>query len=282
VDDVQVALVHDTDARWACELDSHPSVDVSTIAETRSWHDAFWRAGVTTDFRQSTDDLSGYRLVVVPVQYLITDAGAAGLAEYVRAGGHLVVTYFSGIADEYDHIRLGGYPGAFSDLLGVRIEEFHPLHQGESISLTRYGSGRIWSESGAVTTAQVLAEYAVLAGDAPGDRVATRSVAGSPAVTSNDVGAGRAYYVGTSLDRPSLEGLVAELLAEAGVTSVLRGVPPGVEAVRRRGTHGAWTFVINHTASAVDVAISGHELIADAEVQSTLSVAAGGVAVVRL
>ncbi|WP_344572609.1 beta-galactosidase, partial [Streptomyces violaceolatus] len=88
---VDVAILHDTDARWASELDSHPSVDASNIAETRRWHDAFYRAGIPTDFRQSTDDLSGYRLVVAPMQYLISDAGAANLDAYVRAGGHLVV-----------------------------------------------------------------------------------------------------------------------------------------------------------------------------------------------
>ena len=73
---VDVAILHDTDARWASELDSHPSVDASNIAETRRWHDAFYRAGIPTDFRQSTDDLSGYRLVVAPMQYLVSDAGA--------------------------------------------------------------------------------------------------------------------------------------------------------------------------------------------------------------
>jgi beta-galactosidase len=54
-------------------------VDASAVAETRRWHDAFYRAGVPTDFRQSTDDLSGYRLIVVPRQYLVTDSGAANL-----------------------------------------------------------------------------------------------------------------------------------------------------------------------------------------------------------
>jgi beta-galactosidase len=153
VTDAQVAILHDTDARWASELDSHPSVDVSTVGETRSWHDVFYRAGITTDFRQSSDDLSAYRLVVAPVQYLATDAGIANLTRYVERGGQLVVTYFSGIVDENDHIRLGGYPGAFADLLGIRIEEFFPLHADEPVRLSQFGSGSIWSELGRGSTA---------------------------------------------------------------------------------------------------------------------------------
>ena len=57
---------------------------------------------------------------------MCSDAGATAGA-YVRAGGHVLVTYFSGIVDEHDHVWLGGYPGALRDLLGVRVEEFAPL-----------------------------------------------------------------------------------------------------------------------------------------------------------
>ena len=96
---------------------------------------------------------------MVPVQYLVTDEGAANLRDYVAGGGHLVVTYFSGISDVNDHIRLGGYPGAFRDVLGVWIEEFFPLRQDETISLSAFGDGTIWSELGHAETAEVLASY---------------------------------------------------------------------------------------------------------------------------
>ena len=51
--DAKIAIIHDTEARWASELDAHPSVDLDCLAETRRWHDALYRAGVTTDFRRS-------------------------------------------------------------------------------------------------------------------------------------------------------------------------------------------------------------------------------------
>jgi beta-galactosidase len=269
VDGVQVAILHDTDARWAAELDSHPSTDVSTIAETRNWHNAFWRANITTDLRQSTDDLASYKLVIAPVQYLITDAGAANLREYVEAGGHLVVTYFSGIVDVNDHIRLGGYPGAFAEVLGTTVEEFFPLHRSELVDLDRYGSAAIWSERVREGAAEVRARFA------------SGTLAGSPAVTRNDFGAGQAYYVATSLQPAALAELVAELTAAAGVAPVVTGVPAGVEVVRRRSDQGSWTFVINHTAEAATLPVTGHELIGDVAVETSLMVTAGSVAVLR-
>jgi beta-galactosidase GanA len=74
----------------------------------------FYRAGVPADFRLSTDDLSGYRLVVAPMQYLLSDCGASNLDGYVQTGGRLVLSCLSGIVDENDHVRPGSYPGAFS------------------------------------------------------------------------------------------------------------------------------------------------------------------------
>ena len=134
-----VAIIHDTDARWGNELSDHPSVDVDVIAETRRWHSALLSAGVTSDIRRSIDDLGGYELVIVPVQYLITQQGIDNLTRYVEGGGAVVVTYFSGIVDEDDHLHPGAYPGAFAELLGVSIEEFFPLQEGEQVELSRFG-----------------------------------------------------------------------------------------------------------------------------------------------
>ena len=267
VSGVDVAIIHDTDARWASELDSHPSTDLDCIAETRLWYEAAYRAGITTDFRRSTDDLSGYKLVIVPLQYLMTDAGAANIAAFAQAGGRVVVTHFSGIVDENDHIRLGGYPGAFRELLGVRIEEFFPLHEHEAIGLSAYGSGTVFSELGRADRAQVLAEYT------------SGPVAGSPAITRNEVGAGAAYYVGTRLSPEGADELLASVATDAGIAMPF--VTEGdVEIVRRSDGARSWVFVINHSEKDVRLELAGDELISGATVDGLL-VAAGGVAVVR-
>ena len=266
---VDVAILHDTDARWASELDSHPSVDASNIAETRRWHDAFYRAGIPTDFARSTDDLSGYRLVIAPMQYLLTDAGVANLDGYVRSGGHLVVSYFSGIVDENDHIRLGSYPGAFSELLGVQMEEFFPLRAGESVRLSDFGAGSCWNELGRATTAEVLAT------------VAEGPAAGSPAVTRNRAGSGRSYYVATTLAPEGLGELLTSVCADAGVQPLVPDLPEDVEVARRSKDGTDWTFCINHGSHEVRLPLEGVDLITGADLNGRLGLAAGAVAVVR-
>ncbi|WP_433495396.1 beta-galactosidase [Micromonospora sp. CA-248089] len=266
--DADVAILFDYEAWWGAELDSHPSVDVTYTDRLSALHAALWRAGVTADVVHPSADLSRYRLVLAPTLYLVRDADADALRRFVEAGGTAVVTYFSGIVDEHDHIRLGGYPGAFRDLLGVRVEEFFPLRDGETVRLDDGAHADVWTEWLHAEGAEVLAAYT----DGP--------LPGVPALTRNAVGAGAAWYVGTRLDDEATDRLVARLLDETGVRAPV-SAPPGVEVVRRRSADRSWLFVVNHTTEPARLAVSGVELLGGVRCDGTLEVPAGEVAVVR-
>jgi beta-galactosidase len=264
----RVAIVLDWPAWWAAELDSHPSADLSVAAHIRRWYGQFWDRNVAVDFVHPAADLAGYRLVVVPMLYLVNDQDAQAIARYVEQGGAVVVTYFSGIVEQNDHVRLGGYPGAFRELLGVRVEEFAPLLPDDRVSLSDGSTGTRWSECGRSTTAEVLARFT------------SGVAAGSPALTVNEHGSGRAWYVATELDQPGLAALVDALLTERGIAPTIEGLPAGVEAVRREHDERSWLFVLNHTDVGVDVPVTGHDVLADAAVHGALTVGPGSVAVV--
>ncbi|WP_433119078.1 beta-galactosidase [Micromonospora sp. CA-246542] len=266
--DAEVAILFDFEAWWAVELDSHPSVDVTYADRLNALYGALWRAGVTADIVHPSTDLSGYRLVLAPTLYLVRDADVEALRRFAEAGGTAAVTYFSGIVDENDHIRLGGYPGAFRDLLGVHTEEFFPLREGERVGLDDGGTVDVWTEWLHADDAEVLASYT----DGP--------LPGGPALTRRPVGAGAAWYVGARLDEPATDRLVARLLDEAGVRPAAQA-PTGVEVVRRRDGERTWLFAINHTDTEVRVAVRGTELLTGTQCAGELTVPAGEVAVVR-
>jgi beta-galactosidase len=267
--DNDVALLFDWHAWWSCELDSHPSADVTYWDRALDLHRALTAHGAGVDVVHPSEDLSGYRLVVVPTLYLVTDVNAANLARAVEAGASVLVTYFSGIVDEHDHVRLGGYPGAFRDLLGVRVEEFLPLRDGEKVRLADGHSADTWTEDLALAGAEEVVSYL----DGP--------AAGRPAVTRRTVGDAAAWYVATRLSPEGTDALVGRILDEAGVRRVGPG-GPHLECVRRVGGEGrSWLFVLNHGAEAVRVRASGRELTTGSRVDGYLDVAAGGVAVVE-
>ena len=273
-----VAVVHDWEAWWAGELDSHPSADVTPATPLRRWYGALWDRGVGVDFVHPGGPLEGYDLVVVPGQYLVTDAHAEALTAYVAGGGTAVVTYFSGIVDEHDAIRLGGYPGAYRDLLGLRVEEFAPLLEGGSVRLSDGTVGTVWSEYGRATSADVVAAYA------------EGGVAGSPAVAVNAHGGGRAWYVGTELEEDGFAALVDRLLQESGVQPTVPGLPRGVDAVRRVARPGdgpsdgpgrSWVFLVNNGDADAVVPLAGTDLLrGDGTVTPSTTVRAGDATVV--
>ena len=263
-----VAILYDWQAWWAAELDSHPSSDLTYHDRLDAIYQALWDAGVTTDVVHPTADLDRYRLVIVPTLYLVDDATVRSLEAYVAAGGTVLVTYFSGIVDENDHIRLGGYPGAFRDLLGVRVEEFFPLAANQSVQLDDGTTADFWTEWLHLTGAQAIASYV----DGP--------LPGVPAVTENGYGEGTAFYVATRLDDAGTAAVVSRCLERAGVRPVT-DAGPGVEVVRRHGNTHSWLFVLNHTDQPVEVPATGRELIRDASCSGRVAVPAGSVAVVR-
>ncbi|WP_456823458.1 beta-galactosidase [Cellulomonas sp. P5_E12] len=265
----QAAIVFDYPAWWGTELDSHPSAAVTYPDRVLAHYRALWQRNITVDIVRPSADLSGYSLVVVPTLYLVTDADAVNIAAAAADGASVLVTYFSGIVDEHDHIRLGGYPGAFRELLGVRSEEIWALQDGETLTLDDGSSADVWSEQIHLTE-----------GTAAVRTFADGDLAGWPALTRRTVGAGAAWYLATRLDADGLQAVTDALVAEAGLTPA--DAPDGVEIVRRHGADGrSWLFVLNHTNDEVTVAASGHELLRDEAVAGALVVAAGGVAVVR-
>ena len=156
----RAAVLLDTDSWWALDSQGLRGADLRYLEAVRRDHAALCRAGIVCDLAQPEADLSGYRLLLAPALYLVTDEGAESLRRLVAGGGVLVVSFGSGLVDRAGQVRLGGYPGALRDLLGVRVEEFFPLPDGETVPLSSGARGATWSELMTVTGAGVLASYA--------------------------------------------------------------------------------------------------------------------------
>jgi beta-galactosidase len=234
----EVAIVLDWESWWALELPSKPSADVRLLDRVTACYEPFFRANVTADFVAPGGDLSGYRLVVVPNLYLVSDEAAENLRRFVADGGALVVSFFSGVVDTNDHVRLGGYPGAFRELLGLRVEDFEPLAADQQVGL-RFADG---GDGGAHTWSEMITPL--------GAEVIATFDGGGPAVLRHTFGQGVAWYVATAPDPEAMRRVLRWAWTEAGV-SAAAVVPDGVEAVRR----GDLLFLLNHGVEAVDVSV---------------------------
>jgi beta-galactosidase len=216
------------------------------VEECARWYRELHARNVAVDFVAAGSDLSRYRLVIVPALYLLGDATADTLTAFTRAGGHLVVTFFSGVVNESEQVGLGGYPAQLRELLGLWVEEWHALKPDQTQNIrwrtdadTHAGGGarshRVehWSELVHLTGASCIAEFD------------SGPLSGKPALTSHGQGAGRAYYVATRLGTDAREHFVERLLKESNVQGVL-ATPLGVEACVRQCGEQRTLFLINH------------------------------------
>ena len=236
----RAAILFDWESWWASELDSHPTSRLRYRQEALDWYSAFLGLGIRVDVLPVAAPFDGYDLVVAPILHVVPAALAARLREYVTGGGHLVTTYFSGVVDENDHVWLGGYPGALRELLGIRIEEFGPLLDGDRVVLDTGVTGTLWTDRIDVTdpAVEVLAAYK------------TGEYAGRPAVTRRAAGTGSASYVSTRLGPAGLGPVLAQLADAAGVHSELPEPLRGRVELAVRGDH--W-FLVNRTDEPVDL-----------------------------
>ncbi len=274
------ALLTDWNSWWALELDSHPSTALDQTLINRAHHAALLQAGVPCDILPPDRPLESYKLVVVPNLYLLSEENAERLAAYVEGGGHLLVSFFSGIVDDCDRVQLGGYPARLRRLLGLRVEEFWPLEECATLSVAEVagedgelsGAADLWSEAVDLEGAEAVATFA------------EGELAGRPAVTRHVHGSGTAWYVATRLEPSLMRRLMDRVREAASVHPVLPGLPDHVQATVREDEEQRFLFLLNHGAAEAVVELPEpmrDRLRPGSEAVSTVNLPARGVAVLQ-
>ncbi|MEU9122971.1 beta-galactosidase [Streptomyces sp. NPDC048506] len=257
----EVALLADWHSWWALELDSKPSTALDHSRIALDHYRPLFEAGVACDVVPPQRELSGYRLVVAPNLYLLTAADAERLAAYVRDGGQLLVSFFSGIVDEHDRVHPGGCPAPLRELLGLRVEEFWPLEAGRTVAVdggtTLFERSRELGGGAGAGRADLWSEAIDLEGAEALLRFTDGDLAGRPAVTRHGYGRGTVWYVGTRLEPALMRALLDDVREAAGVAPVLPGLPAGVQAAVREGAGGRYLFLLNHGTRTVEVGLPG-------------------------
>jgi beta-galactosidase len=244
----ETAIVFDWSNWWAVELSTGPSRDLHYFEQVSQYYQAFYRRNIPVDFVRPDADLSSYKIVVLPLLYLLKDGCEKNFEAFVKNGGTAVASFFSGIVDENDNVTLGGYPGKLRKLFGVWVEETDALLPGRTNEiLAEKGSGLPERSSCSLICDLAHAEGAHMLAVYGKD-----FYAGMPCVTKNSFGKGNAYYVATQPEPEFLQALLDRVCAEQGVRGILK-TPEGVEATRRYRDGRAFTFLINHGGSDAEI-----------------------------
>jgi beta-galactosidase len=273
----RVAIIFDWHNWWAIELDSKPNWDLKYYDQVMNFYKPLFQENIAVDFVQPEADLSGYDIVIAPTLYMLKKEAVSNLEAYVENGGTFIVSFFSGIVDENDRIHLGGYPAPLRKLLGICVEEFDPMVEGQTGSMLVSGLDGVRGEVSCGFWADIIR----LEGAETVAAFTSDFYAGSPAVTVNSFGKGKAYYVGTQADETFYRLLANKVLKDAGVTAPLRA-PEGVEVSVREKDGSQYIFVLNHRSDEVIIPLHEgvyRDLISDQSFSANISLQANGVAI---
>ena len=270
-----VAIIMDWENWWALELDSKPSNDLKLLSQIYSYYKPLFERNITVDFVHPKSDFTSYKLVIAPNLYLVNEQAVTNINRYVENGGNLVMSFFSGIVDENEHIRLGGYPAPFREMLGLVVEEYAPYCETQSNTICTTDNKQfncsLWSDIVHLETAQAIAT------------IEQDYYAGSPAITRNKFGKGTAYYVGTVPDGNGMDWLLEQVCETANIKPVAQNAPKGVELLHRMNGSSSWLFMLNHSRETVKIPLekNGRDLLTDSQVNGWISLEPTGVAIIQ-
>ncbi|MEC0205597.1 beta-galactosidase [Paenibacillus lautus] len=253
----EAAVIFDWENRWAINDAQGPRNKGVKYEETVQEHyRALWKQGVPIDVIDMEQDFSGYKLLVAPMLYMVRPGVGERIQQFVEAGGTFVATYWSGIVDEFDLCFLGGFPGPLRKTLGVWSEEIDALHDHDVNGIVTNDGGALGLAETYETvelcdlihleTAQTLAVYR------------SDFYAGRPALTVNQLGKGRAYYIASRNKEPFHSDFYKKLVEQTGVRRALPvELPSGVSSSIRTDGESDYIFVMNFSGEAKRITLDG-------------------------
>ena len=185
-------------------------------------HRSLYDLNVGTDFVfPETKDISAYKLLIVPALYISDDALLQGISDYVKNGGHVVMTFKSGFANENSAVRWVRAPGPLRAAAGFSYQEFsnleHPLAlKGDPFHVGPANQVGSWAEFLMPEHAKALAYY-----DHP-------FFGKWPAITENQYGQGTLVYEGTCLSDALQTAVLRREIERDGLAGPDQQLPPAV------------------------------------------------------
>ncbi len=252
-----VALIYDLYNRKAIEdYQGFNNANKKYVETCFKHYGYFHNHGINCDIVPPYEDLSKYKLVVAPMMYMLYEGVADSLKKYVSEGGTLVCTYNTALVDETDLVLLGGFPGGgLRELFGIWNEETDALFEKDSVSVT-YNENNL-GLSGSIRATE-LCELLHLEGATAIATYSSEFYAGLPAITVNNYGKGKAYYIGARIDRDALYELYSRITSDCGVAQLLEDIPNGVSVKSRTDGENEYLFIMNFTDEKQKVNLGGN------------------------
>lgn len=238
--DSKVAILYDWESNWALDDAQGFGLDSKRYPQTLQQHyKAFWERDVSVDVITKEQDVSKYKLLVVPMLYLMQESLMDRFKAYVENGGTLVMTYMSGLVDACDLVYMQGWPKPLQDIFGMRLVEtdtYYPKDRNVVKYHEKSYEVRDYASILEVSDATILGTFE------------QDFYAGGAAVTKHGYGKGQAYFIGARLEHGFHVDFYGNLLDELEISPAAHvRHKKGVSVQVRQDEAFDYVFIMNFT-----------------------------------
>lgn len=233
----QVGIVFSFEQEYAFQIQPHHK-DLSYTKQILKYYQALYQQNIPVDFVPEQGNFEKYKLLVAPLQYLMSPDLEQKYMDYVKNGGHLILTMRTGVKDKNNLCMTDQeLPGKLGELAGIEVLDYDCLRDAhvQVLFQGQQFQADIWSDlMRLLPDTKVLANYS------------SEFYTGEPCVTQHPYGQGICYYIGT---QPG-EDLMRELLTIICQTAEVTPLNPAIEDVEfmvRENENSQFLFVINHS-----------------------------------
>lgn len=123
----ELALCFDPTSDWALTIQpGQPKLKYSS--EVISWYGAISASHAGVDIVDATNDLSAYKILFAPVMYVVSEAQAQQIRNFVHSSGTFIAGFRLGVKDEHSRIVQTPLPGLLRDVMGVTLLDYQPIY----------------------------------------------------------------------------------------------------------------------------------------------------------
>ena len=215
-----------------------------------------------------------YKLIIVPQHVVMEPSASETIRQFVNDGGTVIMTGYSACSDENGQVFKSPKPGTLSDVFGVRVAAFYrtdiegffeadavtKMHKGKERELLKVtGLGEDFYADIDYYEELELGEAKPYAMFADKDMCA---------VSVNEYGKGKAYYVAAESNEKILSMLIEKIAPLAGVEMGLK-LPLGVQG--RRVKEGQYFYVnTNNREEIITLPASGKGVLSGKDYEKKL------------
>lgn len=244
----KVAIIYDWENDWALKDAQGFGKDSRRYTQTLQLHyKYFWDKNISVDVVTPQQDLSKYSLVVAPMMYMMTEETMDRFRDYVKNGGVLVGSYLSGLVNETDLTYLGGWPKTLQEIYGIDAKEIDTLYPKDRNSI-KFGNESFevvdYCTIIEAKEAEVLAKYE------------KDFYKNTPAITKNNLGTGKAYFIGARTDQELLSKFYDKIVKNLDINEVEDFISEdGISIQIRENEDAKYYFIMNFTEEEKNIEI---------------------------